>query len=827
MTIAPGTKLGRYEIRSKIGAGGMGEVYLAQDMKLDRKVALKILPVDVAAHEGRMRRFVQEAKSASALNHPNIITIYEIDEIDSGHFMAMEFIDGETLRDHMRKAPLKLNEALDVAVQIASALSAAHAAGIVHRDLKPENVILRRDGLVKLLDFGIAKLCEPGSSDSVDHEAPTRVAVNTEPGVVMGTVIYMSPEQARGAPIDARTDIFSLGVLIYEMIAGCLPFKGSSTNEIVASLLDDKEPPPLARYAREVPIELERIVSKSLRKERDERYQTSRDLLIDLKNLKEELEFERKRERSLSPDSEGATPRARFAEYETLIEPVARPTVAESKWTVAIKAKRLSIAVAVLLVVAGIAAYFYFHSASSGTINSVAVLPFINVSKDQNTEYLSDGISESLINHLSQLPQLKVIARSSTFMYKGKEVDPQEAARALGVQAIVTGHVLQRGDDLQISVELVRASDKTQMWGEQYNRKAADLQTVQSEIARTISDKLRLRLSGAQEEQLARRATVNPQAYQLYLNGLFYARKGGLENQKKGLDYYQQAVTLDPNFALAYAMMVPLYSNLYIVTTSGELTAKEARSKSKDVAQKALDLDDTLAEAHAAMGLAKQWEWDWSGCESELKRALELNPNLAGARNNYGNLLSVLGRSAESLEQYRRAQELDPLRAFVFKSNAVGTLLRARRYDEAIKMAQEVTNVEPNFPNAHAWLGELYAATGNYAESIKEFQRTVDIDGPIPTNLCYMGYAYGLAGRRDDALAILNKLKTTDKYVSPTDLSIVYIGLGDKEGAFQTLERAYNERDPELRALKTEPYFDPLRSDSRFADLIKRVGFPA
>src|SRR5437773_5843449 len=394
MTIATGTKLGRYEIRSKIGAGGMGEVYLAHDTKLDRKVALKILPAEVAAHQDRMRRFVQEAKTASGLNHPNILTIYEIEQIDSVNFIATEFIDGVTLRQRMRNAPMKLREVLDVAVQIASALSAAHAANIVHRDIKPENTMLRRDGIVKVLDFGLAKLTERVPPDSVDTEAPT--SFKTDPGTVVGTAIYMSPEQARGLDVDSRTDIFSLGVLIYEMLAGRLPFEGSNTNEIVASILSDKEPPPLARYAREVPAELERIVAKALRKNRDERYQTIKDLLLDLKSQKQRLEFERKLARSKAPNAKSAPMTEAQTETSPVIELGVRPTIGESGPTSAIHISNRAALIAVaLLIVALVGAYIYFMRGSEnrGVINSVAVLPFANTSNDPNAEYLSDGIS--------------------------------------------------------------------------------------------------------------------------------------------------------------------------------------------------------------------------------------------------------------------------------------------------------------------------------------------------------------------------------------------------------------------------------------------------
>src|SRR3989454_8886440 len=425
--LAPGTHIGRYEIRSQLGAGGMGEVYLAQDTKLDRKVALKILPADLATNQDRMRRFRQEAKAASALNHPNIITIYEIEQIDSVNFIATELIQGETLRQRMRSAPMKLGEVLDVATQIASALSAAHAVGIVHRDIKPENIMVRQDGIVKVLDFGLAKLTEQPRPDSVNTEAPTRAAVNTEPGVVLGTAVYMSPEQARGLQVDARTDIFSLGVVVYEMVAGRLPFEGSTSNEVLASMLSEKESQPLARYSREVPAELERIVSKALRKERERRYQTTKDLLLDLQSLKQQLEFEAKLARSTPPAAGKRTTAADDEERRpiTTVQVQTAPSTSSRarfiNWTKVHK-RGAVIALALLVVVALV--YFgrsYFRT--SNAINSLAVLPLANASNDPNTEYLSDGITESIINTLSQLPNLKVMARTTVFRYKGKDTD--------------------------------------------------------------------------------------------------------------------------------------------------------------------------------------------------------------------------------------------------------------------------------------------------------------------------------------------------------------------------------------------------------------------
>jgi tetratricopeptide (TPR) repeat protein len=426
-----------------------------------------------------------------------------------------------------------------------------------------------------------------------------------------------------------------------------------------------------------------------------------------------------------------------------------------------------------------------------------------------------------LINNLSRLPQLKVIARYSSFKYRGKEVDQQEAAKSLGVQAIVTGRVVQRGDQLQISVELVDTRDKTQMWGEQYNRRAADLQAVQAEIAHNVSEKLRLRLTGVQEQQLAKQATQNPQAYQLYLNGSFYARKGNFDNYKKALDYYTQAVALDPKFALAYVGMTVAYTNL---TESGA-DPKELLAKGRAAVQKALELDDSLAGAHAALAIIKENEWDWSGAESEHKRTIELNPNLAGEHGNYALYLSLMGRTAEALAENKRAQELDPLRISLKSGNAI-ILYFGQQYDEAIQVFQNVIKLQPDYAAAHLILGDTYAAKGQYAEAIAEYQKYISLNGETTSTLCYLGSAYARSGKRDEALAILNKLKTTKEYVSPAELAVLYVGLGDKEAALDSLERAYRAHDLQMQYLKVDPHFDALRSEARFQDLMRRTGLP-
>jgi serine/threonine-protein kinase len=825
MTLTAGTRLGRYEIWSQLGAGGMGEVYLAQDEKLDRKVALKILPAEVSANQDRMHRFVQEARAASALNHPNIVTIYEIDQADSVSFLATEFIDGETLRERMRNESIKLSLAQDIAVQTAGALSAAHAAGIIHRDIKPENIMLRRDGIVKVLDFGLAKQTER-PLQTVDPEAPTRAAIKTEPGVVLGTAIYMSPEQARGLVLDARTDIFSLGVVLYELVTARLPFEGKTDTEVLAEIVGDREPPPLARYSREVPAELERIVSKALRKNRDERYQTSKDLLLDLQSLKQELEFEKKRVRSLPSTSTKAAEIEEQRIAETKSHSAAATTESSERSTTAIELNKRNILIAgaVLLAIAlSIGAYFYFARARHGALNSIAVLPLVNATNNPDTEYLSDGVSESLINSLSQLPGVKVIASTSSFRYKGKEVDPEEVARTLGVEAILTGRVAERGEDLVISVELVNVHDKTQIWGEQYDRKATDLLALQREIAKVVTSNLRLKLSGAEQGRVAKHYTENPEAYQLYLKGRFYWNKRTGEAAKKAVDYFQQAIEKDPNYALGYAGLADAYQLLNLFA---DASPQEVFPKAKEAARRALELDDTLAEAHSSLAASLfYYDRDFPEAQREFRRAIELNPNYATAHHWYGvTYLAKTERFDEAVAELKRALELDPL-SIVINADLGNTYIQARQYDRAIEQLRKTIEMDQNFYFAHWTLGVAYEMKGDTQAAIAEYQKARQLNDD-PWVLALLAHASAVSGKRDEALKILDQLKLTSKqrFVWAYGFAIVYAGLGDKNQAFQWLEKSYQDREARITRLKVDPLFDGLHSDPRFADLVRRVG---
>ncbi len=837
MTILAGTKLGRYEIRSKIGEGGMGEVYLALDTKLDRKVALKILPADVAADHDRMRRFVQEAKAASALNHPNIITIYEIDESVGGtagervHFIASEFIDGETLRQRMRKEPMKLGEVLDVAAQIAGALAAAHAAGIIHRDIKPENIMIRRDGIVKVLDFGLAKLTEQRTLSALDPEAATLVPVKTDPRVVMGTALYMSPEQARGLKVDARTDIFSLGILIYEELAGHLPFEGSNANEIIAAILSDKEPPLLARYVPEAPAEFERIVAKALRKSRDERYQTSKDLLLDLRALKQELEFTAKLERSAPPLSPATSrvPQSGATIYQLAVSTGGAKfhPISSAEYLITRLQRHKLAAVVVLVVIAaaiaGLAAYLRARN-TEVAIDSIAVLPFVNQNHDPDSEYLSDGVTEGIINSLTQLPNLKVIARSSVFRYKGKETDPMAAGKELGVRAVLTGRILQRGDNLTISTELLDVRDNKQLWGEQYSEKVSDLLSVQREIAKEITSNLRLKLSGADESRVTKRYTENPEAYQLYLRGRYFWNKRTEEDTKRGVDYFQEAIAKDPTYAQAYTGLADSYSAL--VFPIGAVAPQEAMPKAKKAAIQALAIDNTLAEAHASLAFVKfYYDWDWPGAEIEFKRAIELNPTDAEAHHYYSHYLIAMGRTEESLAESRRCLELEPSN-ILFSVHLGWHYLYAHQYDLAVKQLQNTLEMDSNFAQTHHWLGLAYEQQARSAEAIAELQKARALFGESVQTQAELAHINAISGKQEQARKMLAELFELAKrrYVSSYEIAAIYGGLGEKDQAFAWMQKAYDERSDGLVNLKVEQRFDNLRADPRFADLVRRVG---
>ncbi|MCM3903213.1 MAG: tetratricopeptide repeat-containing serine/threonine-protein kinase [Pyrinomonadaceae bacterium] len=823
------TSLAHYRIVSKLGAGGMGEVYLAEDLKLGRQVALKVLTSELTTNPEYLQRFEREARAASALNHPNILTVYEIGEADGARFIATEFIEGESLSQLIKRGPLELPEVLDLGIQIASALAAAHEAGILHRDIKPENILVRKDRLVKVLDFGLAKLVKPEESD---REAVTQALLRTTPGVVMGTTNYMSPEQARGREVDERSDIWSLGVVLHQLVTGRVPFAGDTRSDIIASILKT-DPPPLVHEEEAVPRELEHVVSKALRKKREGRYQHIKDLLIDLKDCKQELEFVSKLGRSTppkQPGSQSSWQTGGSAAVETSSVTNIHTTSSAEYIVSEIRRHKLGATTTLLVLIGvvglGVIAFSRYLSGSDQTgIDSLAILPFTNVTGDSEMEYLSDGLSESLINNLSQLPRLKVIARSSAFRYKGKDANAEEVARALGVKSILTGRILRQGENLQISVELMDARDNTQVWGSQYNRSGRDLMAVQQEIAREILRSLKLKLSTAEQSRVGNLHTANPEAYELYLKGRFYWNKRTAEALTKSVVYFNQAIEKDPSYALAYVGLADAY---VVIPYYSVGSPRDSYPKAKAAARRALEIDDTLAEAHTTMA-AVLMNFDWNLPESnrEFERAIELNPNYATAHHWYAREnLTIMGKFDKALAEMRRAHELDPL-SLIINANYAKAYFNARRYDEAIQQLRKTIEIDPTFFVAHHYLGSAYAMKGAYSEALAEYQKAHQLNEYDPHVVALMGRLYAVTGKRAEALKALAELKAiaSQRYVADYSVALVYAGLGDKDQAFALLEKSYRDHTVDMLTLYYDPLIDTLRSDPRFADLLRRVGF--
>jgi len=815
--------LGHYRILNLLGQGGMGEVYLAQDIRLERKVALKILPSAFAQDTERMRRFVQEAKAASALNHPNILTIYEAAEFEDTKYIVSEYVEGETLSERLRREPLALNVALDIAVQITGALLVAHGANIVHRDIKPDNVMIRPDGFVKLLDFGIAKLTEKQQGINFESEAATELKGTTTPGTIIGSVNYMSPEQARGTAVDARTDIFSFGLVFYEMLTRKRAFEGDNAVEVISQILQT-EPVPLGQLNPGVPHEIERIVGKALRKDCEERYQTSKDLLIDLKDAREELQLQKKRERSqATPPDQGE---ARIINATTIHS--AQSHSKADRIIAQVRNQKLGFIVLSLLVLAGIGfGYWYFsHRLSSAKqIESIAIMPIINEGGNVDAEYLSDGLTEALITSLSQLPQLNVKARSSVFRYKGLNKDPQQIARELNVQAILNGRIVQRGGDLSLYIELIDIGMDKVIWSRTYSRQMTNLVSLQSEISRDVSNNLRAKLSGVDEQRLVKIYTENSEAYQLYLKGQFEWNKHTQQDLLKGIDYYNQALEKDPNFALAYAGL----SSSYGVLGGDYLQPNEAYPKAKDYAAKALSIDGALAEAHTAMAAVRlYYDWDWAEATKELERAQPLKPNNPEAKLLRSDLLLALGRVDEAHTEVKSARELDPL-SRLFNTIDGADSYFGRQYDEAISQLEKTINLDLAFNQTYLYLGLAYAQKGMHQRAIETLQKGMTLTDRHPQLLASLGYIYGLTGERDKALRIQDELREVSKhrYVSPYLFAVVYAGLSDKEQTFAWLDKAFQDRSVFLIWLKVEPIFDPLRDDPRFEALVPRMDLPS
>ncbi len=787
MPLTAGDRLGTYEIISLIGKGGMGLVYQAEDTKLHRRVALKFLSDELCQDPQFLDRFLREARAASALNHPNVCTVYEINEHDGHPFIAMELLEGSTLREVIGGKPLKVPELLNLAIPIADALEAAHAKGILHRDIKPANIFVTHRGQPKILDFGLAKQV-PAHLGPVAGVSATEVATLTKDlsftgaGMAMGTLAYMSPEQARGEMLDTRTDLFSFGSVLYEMATGQPPFGGASGAVVVTALLRDTPRRP-SESNPEIPAKLDEIIFKALEKDRDTRYRHASAMLTDLRRVQ---------------------------------------TDKPAAWLSSGRMKELGLVVAVLAVALG----FYFYANQSGpAINSLAVLPFAIAGGDPETEYLSDGVTESLINRLSQLPDFTVMSSNSVLRYKGKPGDAQAAGRELKVQAILTGRLVQRGDQLSVSVELVDVRNDAHLWGEEYQRKRSDILAMQDDISRDIADKLRRKLSG-EDARKPPGSTANPEAYQLYYKGRYYAGKLTKEGMEQGIEAFRQAIALDPNYALAYDGLAYAYAQ------DGDdfyLPPRECMPKAREAAQKALALDDTSAEAHTEMGTINFWyDYDWSAAEREFQRAIQLRPNYAAAREMYGWYLITVGRVEEGVKECERAVQLEP------NSSEVGavsgsTLYFARRYDRAIEILQQTLNGDPENWLARMFLGLAHESKGDLPRALHEMEEARRMETTIPWPLARLVSAYALAGRKRDSDKALKDLEDWSKrsYVPAYNIAAAHAMRGEKAQALALLDKAYEDRSMMLTFLKADPQLDSLRAEPRFKDLVRRMGLPA
>jgi serine/threonine-protein kinase len=832
------TTLSHYRIVSKIGEGGMGVVYLAQDTKLDRKVALKILPADLASNRDRMDRFVREAKAAAALSHPNIAQIFEIGEDNGTHYIAMEFIDGVTLREKIRRERAELRKLLRYLQHTAEGLAKAHAAGIVHRDLKPDNIMITLDGHAKILDFGLAKLIEPRLTETSDDENHTEAATailqqHSTPGVIMGTVGYMSPEQAQGKTneIDQRSDIFSFGCILYEAVTGHKAFAGKDVVDSLNKII--REPvAPISEFRPDAPNHLQRIVRRCLAKDREERYQTIKDVAIELRDLRHELEGAgidttvppARSETTAGAGGEIKTVETGGPQTGSAVASISTPASSAEYVVSGIKQHKLAVAFAGLLLAAiAVGLILFLRPRNPGAaIGSIAVLPFENKSGNADSDYLSDGLAESLIYRLSQLSNLKVSPRSSVFRYKGQAIDAEKVGNELGVDAVMSGRVIQRGDNLTISVDLIDVRNKRTLWGEQFERKMSDLLATQREIVSAITDKLQLKLSGDESKGMTKRYTTDNEAYQRYLQGRFYWNRRTGENVKKAIEQFKAAVDRDPGFALAYAGLADCY---VVAPTYTATRSSETFPLAKVNALRAMELDASLAEPHAALGFINHFEWNMSAAEPEYKRTIELNPNYPTGHHWYSRFLRAVGRSDEAWVEIKRAEELDPL-SLVIINNVAEQYIDRGDLKSAVDECQRMIDLDPNFWAAHQTLAIALVKQGKNTEALAEAQKSIDLSKRSNASLALLGHIYGRLGKQTEEQAVIKELQErySKQQADGRDIAVVYAGLDDKDQAFAWLEKAFQYHSHFLAALRLEPLLDPLRNDPRWSDLQRRVG---
>jgi len=796
MPLLAGTLLGPYKILAPLGAGGMGEVYRARDSRLGREVAVKVLPAAFSADADRLRRFEQEARSASALNHPNILTIHDIGTHEGAPYVVSEVLEGETLRDRLAGAALPARKAIDYAVQIAHGLAAAHEKGIVHRDLKPENLFVTKDGRVKILDFGLAKLTRQEAPSGDETSAPTLPGV-TEPGIVMGTVGYMSPEQVRGLTVDARSDIFSFGAILYEMLAGKAAFAGITPADRMSAILKE-EPAELAQSVAGTSPSLERIVRRCLEKSPEERFQSARDLAFALAEATSA---------SLAPPSVGLplglrTPR-RF-------------------WFASLVVGLAALLALLVAVDPGGLRKRLLGRAPPSRIESIAVLPLQNLSGDPGQDYFADGMTEALIADLAEIRALRVISRSSVEQYKDRKKPLRQIARELGVDALVEGSVTRSGERVRITAQLIHGKSDTHLWAKTYQRDLRDILELQGEVARAVAREIEAEITPEERAQLERSRAIDAKAYEAYLQGRFFLGQGSEEGLRRAFEFFQKALAIEPNYAAAHSGLASYHA---ILPFHSQLSPAQVFPQARAAAQRAVELDEKLAEAHASLAYIRAYyEWDWTAAEREFRRALELQPSYADAHFSYSRFLAASGRLEEAMVEIGRARDLDPMSASL-KANTALLSYFGGRYDKALEELLELRKLNPELPLVHWGIGLVYEQKGMHEEAIASFQKATSLSKSINMRSS-LGHAYAAAGKRDEARAILEEIaeRSRRSYVPSYFSALVYAGLEEKDRAFEWLERAYQERSTVLAYLNLDPRLANLRGDPRFSDLLRRVG---